>query len=191
MSRRPALLLVVMLVAACATVPQAPPPAPPLPRNCRAAAAAGQPDRLPAALPSGLRRRLRERDRRRAQGRRALSVRRQLPHRLAGRARAVPAGSSDVRCRASSRVSQQLSTCAASGTHVLTWGDLRAPKLFLLHGWMDVAASFQFLVDALQRELYVIAPDLRGFGRSDVAGAGLLVRGLRRRPRCAARPLRA
>ena len=51
-------------------------------------------------------------------------------------------------------------------THVLTWGAAPAPKLFLLHGWMDVAASFQFLVDALEREWYVIAPDLRGYGQS-------------------------
>lgn len=50
--------------------------------------------------------------------------------------------------------------------HVLTWGDPAAPKLFLLHGWMDVAASFQVLVDALVRERYVIAPDLRGYGRT-------------------------
>ncbi len=50
--------------------------------------------------------------------------------------------------------------------HVLTWGDPRAPRLFLLHGWMDVGASFQFLVDALAREWYAIAPDLRGYGRS-------------------------
>src|SRR5204863_9286822 len=49
---------------------------------------------------------------------------------------------------------------------VLTWGEPSAPKLFLLHGWMDVAASFQFLVDAFMRERYVIAPDLRGFGKS-------------------------
>ena len=51
-------------------------------------------------------------------------------------------------------------------THVLSWGDEQAPKLFLLHGWMDVAASFQFLVDALAGDWHVIAPDLRGFGRS-------------------------
>ena len=51
-------------------------------------------------------------------------------------------------------------------THLLRWGDERAPKLFLLHGWMDVAASFQFLVDALTRDFHVLAPDLRGFGRS-------------------------
>jgi pimeloyl-ACP methyl ester carboxylesterase len=51
-------------------------------------------------------------------------------------------------------------------THVLTWGEPSAPKLFVLHGWMDVAASFQFLVDALARDRYVIAPDLRGFGKT-------------------------
>ena len=50
--------------------------------------------------------------------------------------------------------------------HVLTWGEASAPKLFLLHGWMDVAASFQFLVDAFVGEWYVIAPDLRGYGKS-------------------------
>ena len=50
--------------------------------------------------------------------------------------------------------------------HVLTWGDASAPKMFVLHGWMDVGASFQFLVDALTRNWFVIAPDLRGFGRS-------------------------
>src|SRR5581483_5060570 len=50
--------------------------------------------------------------------------------------------------------------------HVLTWGRADAPPLFLLHGWMDVGASFQFLVDALEGDWYAIAPDLRGFGRS-------------------------
>jgi len=38
--------------------------------------------------------------------------------------------------------------------------------LFLLHGWGDVAASFQFVVDALRREWRVVAPDWRGFGAS-------------------------
>ena len=49
---------------------------------------------------------------------------------------------------------------------VLTWGNPTAPKLFLIHGWMDVGASFQFLVDAFAREYYAIAPDLRGYGRT-------------------------
>jgi len=51
--------------------------------------------------------------------------------------------------------------------HVLTWGEPSSPALFMLHGWMDVAASFQFLVDALSGDWFVIAPDLRGFGRSE------------------------
>jgi pimeloyl-ACP methyl ester carboxylesterase len=51
--------------------------------------------------------------------------------------------------------------------HVLTWGSASAPKVFLLHGWMDVGASFQFLVDALAHNWFVVAPDLRGFGGSE------------------------
>lgn len=51
--------------------------------------------------------------------------------------------------------------------HCRAWGDPSAPKLFLLHGWMDVSASFQFLVDALQRDWYCIAPDWRGFGETE------------------------
>ena len=50
--------------------------------------------------------------------------------------------------------------------HLRRWGSPDAPTLFLLHGWMDVGASFQFLVDALAGEWYAIAPDLRGYGRS-------------------------
>jgi len=51
--------------------------------------------------------------------------------------------------------------------HVRTWGSPDAPKLILLHGWMDVSASFQFVVDGLKREWHVIAPDFRGFGLSE------------------------
>lgn len=36
----------------------------------------------------------------------------------------------------------------------------------MLHGWMDVSASFQFVVDALEANWRVIAPDWRGFGLS-------------------------
>jgi pimeloyl-ACP methyl ester carboxylesterase len=38
--------------------------------------------------------------------------------------------------------------------------------LFLLHGWMDVSASFQFVVEELQKEWHIIAPDWRGCGLS-------------------------
>ncbi|GAA5185463.1 alpha/beta hydrolase [Niveibacterium umoris] len=51
--------------------------------------------------------------------------------------------------------------------HVRRWPNQGAPKLFLLHGWMDVSASFQFVVDALRDDWDVIAPDLRGFGESE------------------------
>ena len=52
-------------------------------------------------------------------------------------------------------------------THVRHWGRDGAPILFMVHGWMDVAASFQFVVDELAGDWHVIAPDWRGFGLSD------------------------
>jgi pimeloyl-ACP methyl ester carboxylesterase len=39
-----------------------------------------------------------------------------------------------------------------------------ARLLVLLHGWMDVSASFQFVVDELRQRWQVVAPDWRGFG---------------------------
>lgn len=60
--------------------------------------------------------------------------------------------------------------------HLHAWGDATLatptrPALVLLHGWMDVGASFQFVVDALAEaegfERWVIAPDWRGFGLSE------------------------
>ncbi len=56
-------------------------------------------------------------------------------------------------------------------THVRHWGEEGAPKIFMLHGWMDVAASFQFVVDALEGNWHVIAPDWRGFGLTERSGA--------------------
>lgn len=44
-------------------------------------------------------------------------------------------------------------------------------RMVLLHGWMDVSASFQFLVDALSADWDVYAPDWRGYGLSDWSGA--------------------
>ena len=52
-------------------------------------------------------------------------------------------------------------------THVRHWGRDGAPKLFMVHGWMDVSASFQFVVDCLRGDWHVIAPDWRGFGLSE------------------------
>jgi pimeloyl-ACP methyl ester carboxylesterase len=52
-------------------------------------------------------------------------------------------------------------------THVRHWGREGAPKLFMSHGWMDMSASFQFVVDHLQGDWHVIANDWRGFGLSE------------------------
>ncbi len=53
--------------------------------------------------------------------------------------------------------------------HVRLWGTPSPDQipLVLLHGWMDVAASYQFVVDALAHHHYVIAPDWRGFGLTE------------------------
>jgi pimeloyl-ACP methyl ester carboxylesterase len=52
--------------------------------------------------------------------------------------------------------------------HVHVWGTPRkdTPPLVMVHGWMDVGASFQFVVDALRQDRYVIAPDWRGYGKT-------------------------
>jgi len=55
--------------------------------------------------------------------------------------------------------------------HLRRWRAPGAPKMVLLHGWMDVSASFQFLVDALEREWDVYAPDWRGYGLTEWAKA--------------------
>ncbi len=52
-------------------------------------------------------------------------------------------------------------------SHIRHWGREGAPRLFMVHGWMDVSASFQFVVDCLQQDWHVIAPDWRGFGLSE------------------------
>jgi pimeloyl-ACP methyl ester carboxylesterase len=54
--------------------------------------------------------------------------------------------------------------------HLTRWGpepsDSVSP-VFLLHGWLDSGETFQFMVDALQREWPLVALDWRGFGRSE------------------------
>lgn len=52
--------------------------------------------------------------------------------------------------------------------HVREWGQPVSgqPPLVLVHGWMDVSASWQFMVDALGSQRHVVAPDWRGFGQT-------------------------
>jgi pimeloyl-ACP methyl ester carboxylesterase len=54
--------------------------------------------------------------------------------------------------------------------HCRIWGSEGAPRLFLLHGWMDCSASFQFLVDELRADCCAVAPDWRGFGLTQWSG---------------------
>ena len=51
--------------------------------------------------------------------------------------------------------------------HIRRWPGDAARRMVLLHGWMDVSASFQFLVDALEGDWDVYAPDWRGYGLTD------------------------
>ena len=46
------------------------------------------------------------------------------------------------------------------------WGPPEAPLFIYLHGWGDTGSAFQFVIDALQGEWRVVAPDWRGFGRT-------------------------
>ncbi|MGQ5523172.1 alpha/beta fold hydrolase [Chitinimonas sp. PSY-7] len=60
-------------------------------------------------------------------------------------------------------------------THICRWGRTGGRPILLLHGWMDCAATFQFMVDAAPAELLdfeLIALDWRGFGESAWAAEG-------------------
>src|ERR1700738_2605348 len=53
--------------------------------------------------------------------------------------------------------------------HLTRWGpepSKSASPIFLLHGWLDAGGTFQFMVDAMQRDWPLVALDWRGFGRS-------------------------
>ncbi len=61
--------------------------------------------------------------------------------------------------------------------HLRRWGpvpDHARPAIWLLHGWLDSGATFQFLVDAFTADLPLVAPDWRGFGQSGWAADGYL-----------------
>ncbi len=56
--------------------------------------------------------------------------------------------------------------------HLREWGEPVAgqPPLVLVHGWMDVGASWQFMVDAMAQDRWTVAPDWRGYGLTTTAG---------------------
>ena len=56
--------------------------------------------------------------------------------------------------------------------HLTRWSGETGRTVLLLHGWLDCGGSFQFVADALPRAYSLVAPDWRGFGRSDWAQDG-------------------
>ncbi|MBU0588985.1 MAG: alpha/beta hydrolase [Gammaproteobacteria bacterium] len=60
--------------------------------------------------------------------------------------------------------------------HVRTWGTPSPDRtpLVMVHGWMDVGASYQFVIDAFSEAFatgrHIIAPDWRGYGLTGTAG---------------------
>ena len=59
--------------------------------------------------------------------------------------------------------------------HVRQWGtpNNNTPPLVMVHGWMDVSASFQFVVDALAKDLFlklvVVTPSQRYYASQVLA----------------------
>ena len=51
--------------------------------------------------------------------------------------------------------------------HLTIWPGTDPEPVFLLHGWMDTGDTFQFLVDEMSSRWTCIAPDWRGFGRTE------------------------
>jgi pimeloyl-ACP methyl ester carboxylesterase len=54
--------------------------------------------------------------------------------------------------------------------HLTRWGPEPSGSvspILLLHGWLDTGETFQFMVDAMQRDWPLVALDWRGFGRSE------------------------
>lgn len=51
---------------------------------------------------------------------------------------------------------------------VSEWGCRADPLVVYLHGFGDTGSTFQFVVDELRRDWFVVAPDWRGFGRTRI-----------------------
>jgi pimeloyl-ACP methyl ester carboxylesterase len=56
--------------------------------------------------------------------------------------------------------------------HLTRWAGDDPQPIVLLHGFMDCGDTFQFLVDALPESRSFVAPDWRGFGRSEWPAQG-------------------
>jgi pimeloyl-ACP methyl ester carboxylesterase len=60
--------------------------------------------------------------------------------------------------------------------HYLSWGNVNTEHkpVVMVHGWMDVAASYQFMVDCFSDSFMtnrlIVAPDWRGYGQTPSGG---------------------
>lgn len=63
---------------------------------------------------------------------------------------------------------QRLRLSGGTELSFITAGDVSKPAVLLLHGFPTSARSFRDVVPVLSQAAYVIAPDLPGFGESDV-----------------------
>ncbi|MDO9113653.1 MAG: alpha/beta hydrolase [Polaromonas sp.] len=76
--------------------------------------------------------------------------------------------------RAASAGPPQARPAPSGGSEPHAVGNVGVP-LVLVHGWMDVAASWQFVVDALSPAFAqgrtILAPDWRGYGKTGTLGA--------------------
>ena len=66
---------------------------------------------------------------------------------------------------------QRLRLSGGTELSFITAGDPSKPAVLLLHGFPTSARSFRDVVPVLSQVAYVIAPDLPGFGESDVLPA--------------------
>lgn len=51
--------------------------------------------------------------------------------------------------------------------HLRHWGANDAPLMVLVHGWMDMSATYQFLVDACRQDWHFVGIDWAGHGQSE------------------------
>ena len=74
------------------------------------------------------------------------------------------------------RLGRAAGAAAPSGGSAVREATSVGAPLFLVHGWMDVAASYQFMVDAFTDAFAagrtIIAPDWRGFGLTGLSPSG-------------------
>src|SRR5688500_9256839 len=66
---------------------------------------------------------------------------------------------------------QRLRLSGGTELSFITAGDASKPAVLLLHGFPGSAGYFREVVPELSEAAYVIAPDLPGFGESDVLPA--------------------